>query len=200
MKRFLTISILYLVASLASYSQTRSAGGVVTDLTTAKSLEYISVYFKNTASGCITNYKGEFFVKDSSGADTLVVDAIGYEKIYIKLKAGQNTGMKIQMKPANIRLTEAVVRPKKERYRKKDNPAIEYTAKAFATLTYFKLVDDIMDEKLIKKIAVSTLRPVFSHAKRRSGLRELAEVMASKLAEITRLANETAAVIKERLS
>lgn len=125
MKRFLTISILYLVASLASYSQTRSAGGVVTDLTTAKPLEYISVYFKNTASGCITNYRGEFFVKDSSGADTLVVDAIGYEKIYIKLKAGQNTGMKIQMKPANIRLTEAVVRPKKERYRKKDNPAIE---------------------------------------------------------------------------
>lgn len=110
---------------MASYSQTRSAGGVVTDLTTAKPLEYISVYFKNTASGCITNYRGEFFVKDSSGADTLVVDAIGYEKIYIKLKAGQNTGMKIQMKPANIRLTEAVVRPKKERYRKKDNPAIE---------------------------------------------------------------------------
>ena len=83
-----------------------------------------------------------------------------------------------------------IAHPLKSRVMLKDNPAIEYTAKAFATLTYFKLIDDIMDEKLIKKITVSALRPVFSHAKRRSGLRELAEVMASKLAEINRLEKE----------
>lgn len=104
--------------------QSRSAGGVVIDGSTGKPMEYIAVYFKNTASGCITNFKGEFFVSDSSGADTLVVEAIGYEKQEIGLSYGTNSGMKISMVPATIELAGAVVRPKKERYRKKDNPAI----------------------------------------------------------------------------
>ena len=104
--------------------QSRSAGGVVIDGSTGKPMEYIAVYFKNTASGCITNFKGEFFVSDSSGADTLVVEAIGYEKQEIGLSHGTNSGMKISMVPATIELAGAVVRPKKERYRKKDNPAI----------------------------------------------------------------------------
>ena len=69
-------------------AQFRSAGGVVTDKTNDKPMEYISVYIKNTSSGCVTNFKGEFYVHDSSGADTLVIDAIGDEKEYIKLRAG----------------------------------------------------------------------------------------------------------------
>ena len=119
-------------------------------------MEYISVYFKNTASGCLTNYNGEFFVRDSSGADTLVVDAIGYEKVYIKLKPGQNTGLKIQMKPANIRLTEAVVRPKKERYKKKDNPAIELIRNVIANKDKNRMEDhDYYTCELYEKLTIS---------------------------------------------
>lgn len=88
-------------------------------------MEYIAVYFKNTSSGCVTNYRGEFFVRDSSGADTLVVDAIGYEKQFIRITGDGSTDMKIMLKPAEIELEGAVVRPKRERYRKKENPAIE---------------------------------------------------------------------------
>lgn len=122
-KLFLTfLTIIFVFTSAA---QTRTAGGRVTDAANDKPMEYISVYFKNTASGCLTDYRGDFFVTDSSGADTLVVDAIGYEKVFIKLKPGQNNGLKIKMKQANIQLTEAVVKPKRERYRKKENPAIE---------------------------------------------------------------------------
>ena len=122
-KLFLTfLTIIFVFTSAA---QTRTAGGRVTDAANDKPMEYISVYFKNTASGCLTDYRGDFFVTDSSGADTLVVDAIGYEKVFIRLKPGQNNGLKIKMKQANIQLTEAVVKPKRERYRKKENPAIE---------------------------------------------------------------------------
>lgn len=124
MKRIL-IALICIASSLAAaHSQTRSAGGVVTDHKTKKPMEYISVYFKNTASGCVTNYRGEFYVQDKSGADTLVIDAIGYEKQFIKLKPGQNSGLKVQLKPTSIELAGAVVKPKRERYKKKDNPAI----------------------------------------------------------------------------
>ena len=95
-------------------------------------MEYIAVYFKNTASGCITNFNGEFFVKDPSGADTLVVEAIGYQKQQIKLRSISNTGMKIRMVPESIELTGAVVRPKRKRYVKKDNPAIALMRKVLA--------------------------------------------------------------------
>ena len=78
-------TVLFGIAAFCSVSaQSRSAGGVVLDKTTGKPMEYIAVYFKNTASGCITNFNGEFFVKDPSGADTLVVEAIGYQKQQIK--------------------------------------------------------------------------------------------------------------------
>ena len=175
MKRLLTILTVYLVASLAAYSQTRSAGGVVTDIVTDKPMEFISVYFKHTASGCITNYNGEFFVKDSSGADTLVVDAIGYEKVYIKLKAGQNTGMKIQMRPANIRLNEAIVRPKKEKYRKKDNPAIELIRNVIANKDRNRIEDyDYYKCDLYEKLTISLddYNPDFEKKKKLSYLKQ----------------------------
>ena len=39
-----------------------------------------------------------------------------------------------------------IAHPTKKRPMLKDNPAIEYTAKAFAILTYYKMRDDISDE------------------------------------------------------
>ena len=155
MKKFITFIILFIYA-LAAEAQTHSAGGTVVDSLNRKPMEYISVYFKNTASGCLTNYKGEFYVKDSSGADTLVIDAIGYEKRFIKLKPGQNTGMKIQLKQANIRLTEAVVRPKRERYRKKDNPAIELIRNVIANKDRNRIEDyDYYKCDLYEKLTIS---------------------------------------------
>ncbi len=122
----LYISILVFISSIfISLGQEHSAGGVVIDASTSKPMEYISVYFKNTASGCVTNYDGEFFVKDSSGADTLVIDAIGYEKQFIKLTRRENFNMEILLRQENIQLAGAVVKPKRERYKKKGNPAIE---------------------------------------------------------------------------
>lgn len=125
MKKLFFAILLFLLSFSVAVCQTRSAGGVVIDAATGKPMVYISVYFQHTSSGCITDYDGKFFVKDSSGADTLVVDAIGYEKQFIRIPPEGSTGMKILLEPASIQLAGAVVKPKKERYRKKDNPAIE---------------------------------------------------------------------------
>ena len=125
MKKIFALALSAAISCCLASAQSRSAGGVVIDESTGKPMEYISVYFKNTASGCITNYDGEFFVTDTSGADTLVVEAIGYEKRQIRLDKLSNTGMKISLSPENLELAGAVIKPKRERYRKKDNPAVE---------------------------------------------------------------------------
>lgn len=169
-------TVLFGIAAFCSVSaQSRSAGGVVLDKTTGKPMEYIAVYFKNTASGCITNFNGEFFVKDPSGADTLVVEAIGYQKQQIKLRSISNTGMKIRMVPESIELTGAVVRPKRKRYVKKDNPAIALMRKVLAhkdsnrveSLDYYKCN---IYEKLT--LSLDDYNPDFEKRKRLNYLKE----------------------------
>lgn len=123
MKNIFLAITLAVSTAFTALGQPASAGGVVLEASTQKPLEYIAVYFKNTSTGCITNYRGEFFLKDLSGADTLVVEAIGYEKQIIPLGNGRSQNMKILLRPENIQLSGAVVRPKK--YKKKDNPAVE---------------------------------------------------------------------------
>ena len=68
-----------------------------------------------------------------------------------------------------------------------DNPALEYTARAFGILTYYKLIDDIKDEKILRKMARTMLRPIYSEAKNRADLAELSEVCREKLFGIDEL-------------
>lgn len=124
MKRHFLTMLFTLFSLCVSFAQERSAGGTVKDASNGKPMEHVAVYFKNTSTGCITNYRGEFFLKDPSGADTLIIDAMGYEKQFLVLTKASTTGIQVQMVPAAIELQGAVVKAKRKRYVKKDNPAI----------------------------------------------------------------------------
>lgn len=78
-----------------------------------------------------------------------------------------------------------IAHPLKKRGMLKENEAIRYTARAFSVLAYYKMQDDLHDEKLIRKTAVTLLRPVASGAKKKAKLYELADHVAKKLSEIT---------------
>ncbi len=79
------------------------------------------------------------------------------------------------------------VHPLKKRAMLKMNGAIEYTARAFAILTYYKLCDDISDERGLKRALVGTARPIVRGAKKRAKIPELERVVRDRLAEITLL-------------
>ena len=84
-------------------------------------------------------------------------------------------------------LRRCIAHPAKRRPMLVENEAIEYTARAFAILTHYKLLDDISDEKLIKRAAVSLVRPITSHAVSLADLSELEAIVADRLARITEL-------------
>lgn len=88
------------------------------------------------------------------------------------------------------RMGRCIAHPLKKRPMLADNSAIEYTARAFAVLTYYKLMDDLSDEKLSKRIAVGMAKPVISGAKRRADEPELEEIAREKLAAISELERE----------
>ena len=86
-----------------------------------------------------------------------------------------------------VRRGRCIAHPLKSRPMLEDNPAIEYTARAFAVLSYYKMMDDLDDERLGRRIAVGIARPVLSGAKRRAGEDELERVAKEKLSMISAL-------------
>ena len=95
------------------------------------------------------------------------------------------------------KLRRCVAHPIKSRPMLLENEATEYTARAFAILTYYKLVDDLHDEKLLRRMARRSLKPILSRAKKKSGLYELSDIAAKKLSAITELEDAKCASVDE---
>lgn len=68
-----------------------------------------------------------------------------------------------------------------------ENEAIEYTARTFAILTYYKLRDDMADEKLLKRMAVSLARPVVSSARKKARYTDIGDIVSDRLDKISAL-------------
>lgn len=92
-------------------------------------------------------------------------------------------------------LHRCVLHPVKKKNMLDDNSALEYTARAFGILTYYKMRDDLSDEGLGKRMLVSFARPVASRAKKLSDLTPLADFVGEKLDAITALERENTASI-----
>ena len=84
-------------------------------------------------------------------------------------------------------MKRCIAHPAKKRPMLKENPAVEYTAKAFAILAYYKAMDDLTDESVGKRLAVSAVRPIVAHGNRIAGLPELSRLVGEGLAKISEL-------------
>ena len=90
-----------------------------------------------------------------------------------------------------------IAHPMKKRPMLAENAAIEYTARAFAILTYYKLRDDLSDEKLHLRLAKGVVRPISASAKKRAGERELSRFVKEKLDAITALEKQNCPSVDE---
>lgn len=88
-----------------------------------------------------------------------------------------------------------IAHPTKKRSMLKENPALEYTAKAFAILTYYKLKDDYNDERGMKKALVTLATPISSSANSKASLPELSDIVKDRLDRITSLEKEKCASV-----
>ena len=80
-----------------------------------------------------------------------------------------------------------IAHPLKKRPMLLENSALEYTARAFAVLTYYKMRDDISDEGGLKKLGAAMLGPVTSSAKKMAEMTYLEKIVHDGLAKITSL-------------
>ncbi|MDR1880297.1 MAG: DUF5686 and carboxypeptidase regulatory-like domain-containing protein [Tannerellaceae bacterium] len=107
-----------------------TASGVVRDSITGEALGYASILFENSTIGAMSDEDGRFSLQNDKGLTRLVVSSLGYNTKIVILKAGQrNTGLEVLISPTAFDISEVVVKPTRERYSRKDNPAVELIRK-----------------------------------------------------------------------
>lgn len=87
-------------------------------------------------------------------------------------------------------MRRCIAHPMKKKCMLNDNSAIEYTARAFAILSYYKMQDDLTDEGLAKRMLVSATRPILASAKKHANLSSLADIVKDRLDKISEIERE----------
>lgn len=101
--------------------------GIVRDATTGESIPYASVVSAEGGGGAITDAQGIFEMSVPETTSSLQVTSMGYEKKIIPIKKGNLNMYAIHLQAAPTELKEVVV--KKEKYSKKNNPALDFLSK-----------------------------------------------------------------------
>lgn len=105
------------------------AEGVIIDAETGETLPFVQLYFMGTGIGTTSDMDGQFAVKNNQGLITLTIQMIGYKTEILTLTANKiQRDMVIKLQPDIYGLQDVVVTPKsakKERYKRKGNPAVE---------------------------------------------------------------------------
>ena len=94
-------------------------------------------------------------------------------------------------------MRNCILHPLKKRCMLNDNSAIEYTARAFAILSYYKMQDDLSDEGLAKRMLVTLTKPVFTSAKKKADMTELSDIAKDRLGRISEIEKQRRAGIDE---
>ena len=96
--------------------------GQVLDSITGEPLDFVNIAEKGTTNGTITNTQGNFSMLARPGS-VIQFSYLGYDTKTI-VTGNRKMNVTIQMLSQDVQLSEVVVKPKRERYRRKDNPAV----------------------------------------------------------------------------
>ncbi|MBO6118253.1 MAG: carboxypeptidase-like regulatory domain-containing protein [Bacteroidales bacterium] len=121
---FLIIAIMLCVSAM---SQNTVVNGIVRDGKTGEVMPYVNVTTNTKSSvfiGTITDENGKFSLKASQSFDTVFFQFVGYKSVAKKIKPHASQNLTIELTPEIIMLDEAVITAKKEKYRRKNNPAV----------------------------------------------------------------------------
>ncbi len=107
--------------------------GIVTDSVTGEGVPYANLFLKGSTSGIATDIDGNFSFSTSTNFTSVQVTATGYDSRNIFVRKGRHNHLDIKLSPSKTMLEEVVVRPKKEKYSKKNNPAVDLMERIRAT-------------------------------------------------------------------
>ncbi len=128
----LTVFLALLVLAAPALGQTASVTsitGLVRDSLSREGIAYASISLMGTSEGTIANDKGGFNINTRASFTRLRISAMGYKTKEVEIKPGQGSVILVDLVSSGVELDEVVVRKGKEKYSKKDNPAVEMIRK-----------------------------------------------------------------------
>jgi hypothetical protein len=116
--------------------------GVVTDSLTNEPIPFLSVYYEGKGVGCITDLEGNYTIDVHAGWNTLTFQSVGYITRKVAIKPGVAQELNVVMKSDDVQLGEVVVKAKREKYSRKNNPAVELMKKVIANKVHQELEEN----------------------------------------------------------
>ena len=119
------VMTLSLCASALAAVPAHRVKGIVRDSVTKEPLPFVNVYAKEISKGSVTDENGEFsFIVPSQGL-TVRAYSMGYEENNRKFLP-TDTILQLLLSPSTTELEEVFVKPKKTKYSKRNNPAVDF--------------------------------------------------------------------------
>ena len=171
------IIILFSFFCLSSYSVENSekitiVKGVVLDAESGESLPFAGVSIEGKNIQTTTDLDGNFTLVIKDASNKLKISSVGFEPVIINISVGKTQSITVKLKPEIKVLNDVIVRPKKEKYRNKNNPAVQLIENVIANkdknmkeaLDYYEyekyektifalsnITDDFKKKKIFKK-------------------------------------------------
>lgn len=124
---------LFILCAVTMYGQD-IIRGTVCDTVTGEPLPYASIMVAGTSTGTTTNSDGAFTLPASIRGKTLQVSFLGYNTKTVKaVLPGDDEELDIYLLPTGVMLNEVVIKPRKIKYKKKGNPAVDFVRRVIAS-------------------------------------------------------------------
>ena len=154
--KYIKSFLLFLLLGCCISVSAQNIQGVVTDSVTNDPIPYLSVFYEGKGVGSITDNDGHYKVETRKGWNKLTFSAVGYVTKVVNIIPGVTKNLNVRMRPDDIMLDEVVVKPKREKYSRKNNPAVELMKKVIAHKNNNKLSEnDYYQYNKYQKITMS---------------------------------------------
>ncbi len=121
---FILLILLLFPTTLCAQAKRIRIYGNIKDAANEEVLPYVSVRIRKTTMGCSSDNEGNFSFYADALRDTLIASCMGYKEKKIALSANTRLPINIKMEAENYELKQVTIRPKREKYSKKNNPAV----------------------------------------------------------------------------
>ncbi|MBR5038106.1 MAG: carboxypeptidase-like regulatory domain-containing protein [Prevotella sp.] len=105
--------------------------GVIVDDDDGECIPYASAVYRGNHVMVSSNGEGQFSIDRHNGWK-LTFSAVGYQPLTVEISANTKSPMRISLKPEKTQLQNVTVRGRRNRYSRKDNPAVELMRRVIA--------------------------------------------------------------------
>lgn len=119
---FISFSLFFCNAKADEYS----ISGYVIDSITQEPVPYATIFNEKESNGVITDSTGVFYLTITQNESVAKISSVGYKTREILLPSTNSDSLIISLIPEGVILQELLVKRQKEKYSKKNNPAVAF--------------------------------------------------------------------------